>query len=84
MKQADPSFESELKQLISKVKSCERDFVCARPGFNDVPKGSVINNGELVECLEDRAKHCKHAVPYGNGSYCYCPVRLFIASKLHK
>ncbi|MBC8481751.1 MAG: hypothetical protein H8D47_03705 [Planctomycetes bacterium] len=78
------TLKSELKQLISKVKSCKRNFACTRAGFNDVPKGSIINGGELVECYEDRAKNCNHSVPYGSGYYCSCPVRLFIASKLHK
>ena len=73
----------EVEQILKKT-DCQNDFACYRSGFEDVSKANLINNGKLVECLEEKAKYCNNSFSFGNGRFCKCPLRLYIAKKFNK
>jgi hypothetical protein len=36
----------------------------------------------FLECLEHNPTHCEFSISYGDGHYCRCPLRVYIAKKL--
>jgi hypothetical protein len=69
---------SQMEAIKSRMK-CPRGFQCVKSPLGGLPKGRVIGQGELVECLEKRAPECEFAMPFGEAYFCRCPLRIYIA-----
>ena len=74
----------EIERVIAETVLCKRDLACYNSNFQDVAKGTVINGGQAVECLEKGAKTCNYSIPFGLSYFCNCPMRQYIAQKLNK
>lgn len=70
-----------IEQLIRETPLCSRGHDCCKSDCGDIPKGILIDKGEAVKCLEERAKTCNYSIPYGGSYFCSCQIRKYIARK---
>ena len=80
MKEGD---RKKIEAIIGKMQ-CPKDFKCAESGFNNLCKAEDQGIENYLECLEASPLTCKFALSFGNGHYCQCPLRVYLAKKLHK
>ena len=73
----------EIEQLIATFK-CPLDYKCYKSNFEEICDAVIIGNGELVECVDNNASNCQLSSPFGEGYFCSCPLRAYIARKLNK
>jgi hypothetical protein len=59
--------------------NCTKGFKCAESGFDQVCKAKDIGLKSYVDCLEEHAHGCTYALPFGDGYYCRCPLRVYLA-----
>lgn len=75
--------KKQIEQIISGME-CRKDFRCYKSGFKDLTKVQIFNAPDLLKCLGDNPQNCEYASAFGDGHYCKCPVRLYIAKNLKK
>jgi hypothetical protein len=73
----------QIEEIISGV-GCPKDFQCYESGFESLCKSKIFRDGELVECFDESAWLCKFSFSFGNGYYCTCPLRKYIAKNFEK
>ena len=79
----DEGYKKEIEKIIGGMK-CPKDFKCCKPGFDVVCKAKDIGLETFLECLEEDPRSCQFSVPFGEGYFCQCPLRVYIAKKLKK
>jgi len=62
---------------------CTKAFSCMSSGFSQAGRVKVLADGQLLECREAGAAACGLAQPFGDGYYCNCPLRKYLAGVLH-
>jgi hypothetical protein len=62
---------------------CSKGFPCCDVGFALAGKVKVIAGGKLLDCLEADVPTCRLALPFGDGFFCRCPLRKYIAQTFH-
>lgn len=75
--------KKELERIIGKM-NCPKDFVCYKSGFKNLCKAEDIGIESFLVCLEDSSGDCKFSIPFGDGYFCECPLRVYIAKKILK
>ena len=68
---------------IRECMRCERDCGCCRSGFTQMGRVRLLADGNLLDCLEERAATCRFSVAFGDGYFCRCPLRTHIATTFH-
>lgn len=68
-------------EQIRQGMSCPKAFPCAEPGFEDVCRARHIGMESFVECLEEDPRACPYVMPFGEGYFCKCPMRVFLAKR---
>jgi len=63
---------------------CPKNFKCVESGFENLCKAKDFGLDAYLECLEEDPQKCKFALPFGNGYFCQCPLRVYLAKKLKK
>ena len=63
---------------------CPKNFKCVESGFENLCKAKDFGLDDYLECLEEDPHKCKFALPFGNGYFCQCPLRVYLAKKLKK
>lgn len=58
---------------------CRRGFVCLTSGFEDLSWLRVTDSDRAMECLEPEGAGCNLGVPFRDGTYCACLLRLYMA-----
>ena len=74
---------SEVEQLIRTFK-CPLDFRCYKSQFEEICDAVIIGNGEMIECTSEDAAKCGLSSPFGEGYFCGCPLRVYVARTLKK
>ena len=76
----DPS-SSQREQLerIMAVTPCRKNFVCLTPRFRCSGRVELTDSGRAVKCLGHEQATCGLAIPFADGTYCACLMRLYIA-----
>ena len=72
-----------IEEIIGKVQ-CPKNFKCAESGFENLCKAKDFGIDNYLECLEESPRQCKFALPFGNGYFCQCPLRVYLSKKLKK
>ena len=80
---SDKEFEKEVAEIIGDLK-CPKNFKCYRSGFEALCKADDIGLESYLDCLEDNAFECKFAFSFGEGYFCKCPLRVYLAKNLNK
>ncbi len=63
---------------------CPKDFQCARSGLERLCKAKDFGLENYLECLEETPQACAFALPFGDGHFCQCPLRVYLCKKLKK
>jgi hypothetical protein len=66
-------------QTIKDSLKCKRDFECAKSGFAKPGKIVLLGGTDLLQCLDEEAKTCRFAMPFGEVYFCRCPLRAYLA-----
>ena len=72
-----------IEELIAGT-DCPKGFKCIDSGSEDVCKAKDFGLANYVECMEDNPYACKFTVRFGDGYFCYCPLRVYLSKKLKK
>ena len=73
------------KAEIERIKadmSCTKDFSCTSSSFSQGGRVEVFASGQLLECREADAASCGLSLSFGDGFYCKCPLRTYLAGVL--
>lgn len=73
----------QMEKIISGIK-CQKDFECYKSEFENLTKVRNLKAQDLIECLGENSQSCDFALPFGEGYFCKCPLRAYIAKKLKK
>ena len=79
----DQEYKNEIEEIIAQFK-CPKDFQCYKSGFEVLCNAVHIPFESYFACMEENARDCKFAVPFGDANLCECPLRVYIAKKLKK
>ena len=79
----DEDQRKEIEEIINHYK-CPRDFQCCKSHFRDLCKAKDIGLETYLKCLESDPRSCPVSVPFGEGYFCQCPLRIHIWEKLKK
>jgi hypothetical protein len=75
--------QAQIEGIINGME-CSKDFECYKSGFENLCKVRIFRNGELSECLDTKSWLCPFSFNFGNGYYCKCPLRKYIAKHFYK
>lgn len=73
-----PEHARRIQDIMGEMQ-CPKDFECYKSGFEELCKVRIICNGQLIECLEEKAQPCKLGFCFGYGYFCDCLLRKYIA-----
>ena len=73
----------EIEEIASGV-NCLKDFECYKSEPEKLCKVRDFGLEEYLDCLEETAQECEFSLSFGNGYFCTCPVRIYIAKNLKK
>ena len=79
--------DQEQKKQIEEIMAgmeCDKDFKCYEAGFEHICKARDWGLPDYVDCLEDSITMCKFKVPFGDGVFCRCPLRVYVAKELKR
>jgi len=79
-KAVSPSSEQRcrIEQIVA-LTPCRRGFACLTSRFQRLRRLEAAEGGRGMRCLECDAAQCNLAVSLGDGTYCACLLRLYIA-----
>lgn len=72
-----------IEEIIRGMK-CEKDFRCCKPGFGNLCKARDKGLEGYLDCIDKDSDRCEFRLPFGNGFFCRCPLRVYIGKKLTK
>ena len=74
--------KEKIEQIMADM-NCSGDFECYKSGYANLCKAKNNGMGGYADCLEDQIKcKCEFRVPFGSGTFCHCPLRVYIAKNL--
>ena len=79
----DEDQRNEIEEIINQFQ-CPRDFRCCKSQFKLLCKAKDIGLETYLKCLEEDPQSCPASVPFPDGYFCDCPLRVNIAKKLKK
>jgi len=71
-------------EVIIGGMSCPKNFQCAESGFEVLCKAEDVGLRRHLKCLDDEPNACPFAMPISGTFFCQCPLRVYLAKKLHK
>ena len=75
--------KKKIEEIIDGLK-CPKDFRCAQSGFELLCKARDIGMKDYLDCLEEKPAGCKFALSFGDGYFCQCPLRVYLAKALRR
>lgn len=73
--------KQEIERIISNLK-CSKNFICHKSGLQQLCRARSIGIEGYIDCLEEEAEKCEFSLPFGEGYFCKCPVRIYIAQNI--
>ena len=77
----DEEQKRQLEEIMAGME-CMRGFDHCKDGFENLCEAKDRGMEGYVDCLEEKPVTCGFAVPFGEGVFCKCPVRVYIAKNL--
>ena len=72
-----------IEDIIDKLQ-CSKGFECYKSGYKNLCKAEDIGLESFLVCLEKNSSDCKFSISFGEGFFCQCPLRVYIAKKINK
>jgi hypothetical protein len=79
----EPEHKEQIEEIMAQME-CEKDFACHKCGFEKICKAGDWGLPDYVECMEEEQTMCQFKVPFGDGVFCRCPLRVYVAKNLKK
>lgn len=79
----DEGTKERIEEIISSIK-CPKNFECYKSKLEKLCKVRNIDSENLFECLDENQQKCGFSLPFGNGHFCKCPLRILIAKEFNK
>jgi len=76
--QIPPEHEENIRRIIGTLR-CPRDRPCHTCNFETLGRVRPIGSTGVLDCLEERGRHCTYGLPFGDGILCRCPLRMYLA-----
>jgi hypothetical protein len=76
-------FRKEIEKIIDGMK-CPKDFECAKLEFKHLCRARDVGLESYLECVAENPQDCKFSLFFGDGNFCHCPLRVYIAKRLKK
>lgn len=73
----------QIEEIIGHMQ-CPKNFKCADSGFEKLCSARDLGLEAFLECLDEDPSHCKFAIIFGDGHFCQCPLRVYLAKALKK
>ena len=73
--------KKKIKKIIGEMY-CPSNFKCLDSGSENLCKARDIGMESYLECLESNLRDCSFAFPFGQGYFCKCPLRVYLAKEL--
>lgn len=73
------------KKKIEEIMSgmdCPKDFLCYKLVIKNLRIIEDCGVEGYLDCLEENARECKFSLPFGDGHFCHCPLRSYVAKEL--
>ena len=67
-------------EKIMREMECPKNFQCYESGFTKLCKAKKFLAG-YADCLEENSDLCRFSVPFGEGLFCRCPLRVYVAEQ---
>jgi hypothetical protein len=77
----DTSNKKELQEIIKQFE-CPREVRCCKSEFKVLCKAKDIGLETYLKCLEEDPQSCQASVPFADGYFCDCPLRVRINKRL--
>ena len=75
--------KKKIEEIIDGLK-CPKEFRCAQSGFERLCQARDIGMKNYLDCLEEKPATCKFALSFGDGHFCRCPLRVYLAKALRR
>jgi hypothetical protein len=75
--------KTQIEEIMSSM-DCEKDFECYKSGFDNICEAVHRGLDTYADCFDESRTTCKFKVPFGHGTFCKCPLRIYIAKNLKK
>jgi hypothetical protein len=73
----------QIEEIVSSM-DCPKDFKCYKCQFEDICKATYRGLEAYADCCDFGKTTCEFRVPFGNGVFCRCPLRVYVAKHLKK
>ena len=73
------------KQEITRIQAemdCPKQFACCEPGSTSLCKAKYVVSTNMVECIEMSNQPCRFKRLLGEGGFCKCLLRCYLAKNL--
>jgi hypothetical protein len=79
----EQDYNKEIEKIVGCFE-CPKDFQCYKSGLEVLCEAHDIGLDTYLKCLEKDPRSCQFSVPFGDGYFCECPLRVYICKKLGK
>lgn len=73
---------AECEHLRRKTR-CDKEYRCLGPGAESLCAARDLGMDRFIECLASDGDKCRHALPFGRGRFCRCPIRISLEKQRH-
>ena len=77
----DTSNRKEIQEIVNQFQ-CPREVRCCKSKFKVLCKAEDIGLETYLKCLEEDPRSCAASVPFADGYFCDCPLRVHINKQL--
>ena len=75
--------ERQIEEIMSSM-DCPKDFECYKSGFDNICTAADRGLDTYADCFDEDGTTCRFKVPFGDGTFCKCPLRVYVAKNLKK
>ena len=79
----EPEQKKRIEEIMAQME-CEKGFQCHKSGFEKICRARDWGNPHYVDCMEANETICPFKVAFGDGVFCSCPLRVYVARELKK
>jgi len=77
----DAGQKRRIEEAVAQME-CPSGFERCRLSFERLCEAQEGRRQSCVECLEEKPGGCNFRVPLGSGTFCRCPIRVYVAKEL--
>jgi hypothetical protein len=77
----DEKLLQRIQELLGQL-DCPKGFPCVESDFTELCKARDIGLESFLECREAEPNSCPFSLAFGEGHFCKCPLRHYLARGL--